>query len=148
MLELGEWRWPKVPGTSAGFHLSSLYSPMGKWREIAASWEKAAMSESRSVATIKAFKNSELGEAWVEEAKPRLAAPAGTPRGLPHRLCACRRPAAHGGADVQKDRIEVSVWAFGRGKESWLVEHRVLMGDTARDEVWRRSAQCWRDLDA
>ena len=25
------------------------------------------MSESRSVATIKAFKNSELGEAWVEE---------------------------------------------------------------------------------
>ena len=35
-------------------------------REIAASWEKSAMSESRSVATIKAFKNSELGEAWVE----------------------------------------------------------------------------------
>ena len=24
------------------------------------------------------------------------------------------------GADVQKDRIEVSVWGFGRGKESWL----------------------------
>ena len=41
------------------------------------------------------------------------------------------------GADVQKDRIEVSIWAFGRGKESWLVEHRVLMGDTARDAVWK-----------
>jgi len=41
-----------------------------------------------------------------------------------------------GGADVQKDRIEASVWAFGRGKESWLVEHRVLMGDTSRDAVW------------
>ncbi len=41
-----------------------------------------------------------------------------------------------GGADVQKDRIEVSVWAFGRGKTAWLVEHRVLMGDTARDAVW------------
>ncbi|TXH49693.1 MAG: phage terminase large subunit family protein, partial [Burkholderiaceae bacterium] len=37
----------------------------------------------------------------------------------------------------QKDRIEVSIWAFGRGKESWLVEHRVLMGDTAREGVWR-----------
>jgi phage terminase large subunit GpA-like protein len=41
-----------------------------------------------------------------------------------------------GGADVQKDRIEVSIWAFGRGKESWLVEHRVIMGDTARADVW------------
>src|SRR5690606_42054345 len=41
------------------------------------------------------------------------------------------------GADVQKDRIEVSVWAFGRGKEAWLIEHRVLMGDTARDAVWK-----------
>jgi len=46
-----------------------------------------------------------------------------------------------GGADVQKDRIEVSVWAFGRGKEAWLVEHRVLMGDTAREQVWQRLAE-------
>ncbi len=30
------------------------------------------------------------------------------------------------GADVQKDRIEVSVWAWGRGLESWLVEHIVI----------------------
>jgi phage terminase large subunit GpA-like protein len=53
------------------------------------------------------------------------------------------------GADVQKDRIEVSVWAFGRGKESWLVEHRVLMGDTARDEVWKAARPAdGRDLDA
>jgi phage terminase large subunit GpA-like protein len=137
MLELGEWMAQGI-GTSAGFHLSSLYSPWRKWREIAASWEKAAMSESRSVATIKAFKNSELGEAWVEEGEAldwqRLlerredyslgSVPAG---GL----------LLTAGADVQKDRIEVSIWAFGRGKESWLVEHRVLMGDTARDAVWK-----------
>ncbi|MFA7282640.1 MAG: terminase gpA endonuclease subunit, partial [Sterolibacterium sp.] len=46
-----------------------------------------------------------------------------------------------GGADVQKDRIEVSIWAFGRGKASWLIEHRVLMGDTARSEVWKALGQ-------
>ncbi|MFN4097950.1 MAG: terminase gpA endonuclease subunit, partial [Sphingomonas sp.] len=34
-----------------------------------------------------------------------------------------------------------SIWAFGRGKESWLIEHRVLMGDTARDAVWKRLAE-------
>ena len=97
------------------------------------------MSESRSVATIKAFKNSELGDAWVEEGE----APDW------QRLLERREDYSLGsvpaggllltaGADVQKDRIEVSIWAFGRGKESWLVEHRVLMGDTARDEVWRQ----------
>ena len=34
------------------------------------------------------------------------------------------------GADVQKDRIEVEVVAWGRGKESWSVDYRVFEGDT------------------
>ena len=100
------------------------------------------MSESRSVATIKAFKNSELGEAWVEEGEApdwqRLLE-----RREDYRIGSV--PAGGlllvGGADVQKDRIEVSIWAFGRGKTSWLVEHRVLMGDTARPEVWNQLAR-------
>lgn len=32
------------------------------------------------------------------------------------------------GADVQKDRMEVDVWAWGRGLESWLVDHVVIEG--------------------
>ena len=143
MLEQGEWR-PMVPEAgikTTGFHLSSLYSPVGwrSWRDIAAAWESAVSKESGSAAAIKTFKNTELGETWVEEGEApdwqRLlerredykigTVPAG---GL----------LLVGGADVQKDRIEASVWAFGVGKESWLIEHRVLMGDTARDEVWKR----------
>ena len=42
------------------------------------------------------------------------------------------------GADVQKDRIEVQVVAWGRGKESWLVDYEVLEGDTSRPEVWAK----------
>jgi len=138
MLELGEWM-ALGSGTSAGFHLSSLYSPWRKWREIAASWEKAAMSESRSVATIKAFKNSELGEAWVEEGEaPDWQRLLERREDYPIGSVPVRGLLITAGADVQKDRIEVSVWAFGRGKTSWLIEHRVLMGDTARDDVWQR----------
>jgi phage terminase large subunit GpA-like protein len=37
---------------------------------------------------------------------------------------------------VQKDRIEVEVVAWGRGKESWSVDYRVLEGDTSRQPVW------------
>ncbi|MFN3965577.1 MAG: phage terminase large subunit family protein [Silanimonas lenta] len=138
MLELGQWQ-AQAESRTAGFHLSSLYSPWRRWREIAESWEKATRAEGRSVAMIKTFKNNELGETWVEEGEApdwqrllerREDYPIGTVPAGGLLLTA--------GADVQKDRIEASVWAFGRGKECWLVEHRVLMGDTARDDVWQR----------
>jgi phage terminase large subunit GpA-like protein len=141
MLEQGEWRATvNEPGRkTAGFHVSSLYSPVGwrSWPSIAAAWESACDKQSGSLAAIKTFKNTELGETWVEEGEApdwqrlmerRELYPIGKiPSGGLMLV---------GGADIQKDRIEVSVWAFGRGKESWLIEHRVLMGDTARDEVW------------
>lgn len=41
------------------------------------------------------------------------------------------------GADVQKDRIEVQVKAWGRGKQAWLVDYHVLDGDTSREDVWQ-----------
>ena len=141
MLEQGQWR-PMVPDAgikTTGFHLSSLYSPVGwrSWRDIAAAWESAVSKESGSAAAIKTFKNTELGETWVEEGE----AP-DWQRLLERREDYKIGTVPSGGlllvgaADVQKDRIEASVWAFGVGKESWLIEHRVLMGDTARDEVW------------
>jgi phage terminase large subunit GpA-like protein len=40
------------------------------------------------------------------------------------------------GADVQPDRIEIDIWAWGRGLESWLVDHVVLEGATAGSDVW------------
>jgi phage terminase large subunit GpA-like protein len=140
MLEHGEWRpMAEVSSRTVGFHLSSLYSPIGwrSWKEVAAAWESAISKESGSAAAIKTFKNTELGETWIEEGE----APDW------QRLLERREDYRIGsiplggllltaGADVQKDRIEVSIWAFGRGKEAWLVEHRILMGDTARSEVW------------
>ena len=142
MLERGEWQ-AMAQGKTAGFHLSSLYSPVGwrSWRDIAAAWEAAVNKESGSAAAIKTFKNTELGETWVEEGEApdwqRLVE-----RREDYRIGSVPLGGLLlvGAADVQKDRIEASVWAFGRGKESWLVEHRVLMGDTARDAVWKALA--------
>jgi phage terminase large subunit GpA-like protein len=42
------------------------------------------------------------------------------------------------GADVQKDRIEVDVWAWGRGLESWLIDHLVLEGGPGDPACWRQ----------
>ena len=141
MLANGQWQAmaPENQGATVGFHLSSLYSPVGwrSWAAIAAAWERAIHPSTRSCAAIKTFKNTELGESWVEEGD----APDW------QRLLERREDYAIGsvpkgglllvaGVDVQKDRIEAAIWAFGRGKESWLIEQRVLMGDSARDAVW------------
>lgn len=138
MLELGRWV-ATIPGNgrTAGFHLSSLYSPVGwrSWVEIAQAWELAQ----GSATALKAFKNTELGETWVEQGETpeweRLLE-----RRESYRMGTVPYGALllAGGIDIQKDRIEVSIWGFGREKRSWLIEHRVLEGDTARDDVWLR----------
>ena len=38
---------------------------------------------------------------------------------------------------MQRDRIEVSIWAWGHGKACWLVEHRVLPGEPGQPQVWQ-----------
>ena len=129
MLEGGEWR---ATATSAdpstiGFHLSALYSPAGwlSWERVARAWEAAQGSDE----AIRAFRNTILGETWVETGEApdwrrlydrRESWPAGTVPAGGLILTA--------GADVQKDRIEVDVWAWGRGLESWLVDHLVIDG--------------------
>ena len=149
MLEHGEWRaMAEGNNRTAGFHLSSLYSPIGwrSWKDIAVAWERSISKESGSSAEIKTFKNTELGETWVEEGEaPDWQRLLERREGYRIGTVPVGGLLLTAGADVQKDRIEVSVWAFGRGKESWLVEHRVLMGDTARDEVWRSLAGVFRE---
>jgi len=66
MLAGGEWRAtaPAVTGV-VGFHLSSLYSPVGQlsWRMVAEQWEASAVSiEQRQV-----FVNTKLGETWTDQ---------------------------------------------------------------------------------
>jgi len=65
MLGAGEWRSmveAQDPGT-IGFHISALYSPVGwlSWENIARLWEAATTDEAK-----RSFKNSVLGETWVE----------------------------------------------------------------------------------
>jgi phage terminase large subunit GpA-like protein len=136
MLERGEWR-PGAPGDgkTAGFHLSSLYSPVGwfSWGDAAKAFEEAQ----KSPELLQVFVNTVLGETWVEQGE----APDW------HRLYDRREDYRIGvvpagglfltaAADVQKDRIEVEIVAWGRGKESWSVDYRVLEGDTSRRQVW------------
>lgn len=41
-----------------------------------------------------------------------------------------------GGADVQKDRIELFVAGWGESEECWAIEYKVFHGDTNKPGVW------------
>jgi phage terminase large subunit GpA-like protein len=137
MLAAGEWRQTATCADPhvVGFHISGLYSPVGwlSWEQIAREWEAAQGND----AALKAAKNTLLGETWQERGEApdwkRLYE-----REKEHALRAVPLDGLvlTAGADVQHDRIEVDVWAWGRGLESWLVDHVVIEGDTSRSSVW------------
>jgi len=137
MLAAGEWR-PTAPSADpavVGYHLSALYAPLGwmSWLEIA----RAAEEATRDPTKLKNFDNTILGEAFAERGdapdwrqlrERQTAAPLGVvPTGALFLTC---------GVDVQADRLEASVWGWGRGRRSWLVDHRVIDGEVAREEPW------------
>ena len=86
---------------------------------------------------MKTCVNTSLGETWIEAGEApdwqRLADRRETwvPGTVPERGLFLTA-----GADVQKDRIEVDVWAWGRGLESWLVDHLVLEGGPGDPGCW------------
>lgn len=49
------------------------------------------------------------------------------------------------GVDTQDDRLEVTYAGWGEGEEAWIVRHDLIMGDTAKQEVWDRLDVALRD---
>jgi phage terminase large subunit GpA-like protein len=138
MLEHGEWR-ASAPGhrRTAGFHLSSLYSPVGwfSWADAAEMYEQARKTPD----LMKGFVNTVLGLPFEEEAEaPEWQRLYERRESYRIGLVPERGLLLTAGVDVHKDRLEVEVVAWGRTKESWSVDYLVIDGDTARPEVWQR----------
>lgn len=140
-LERGEWRPTAIPEEPnfRSYHISSLYSPVGmrSWGSIIREWIKTKNDPIK----LRPFVNTVLGETWVERGeapsyeKIMLRRDAYTSGSLPEEAQAFFLTAA---ADIQKDRIEVEILAWGKDKESWSVAYLILPGNTdyADNEVW------------
>jgi len=138
MLENGVWV-PEKPGREiASFHVSSLYSPIGfySWRDAVKDWIKAHKEMDKAM--LKVFINTVLGESWAEGGRSiegmgltarreDYGAGVEVPQGGLVLTC---------GVDVQDDRIEAEVVAFGKAQENWSVEYVVFQGDTEMGFVW------------
>lgn len=139
MLRSGSWEATRPFTNSAGFDgLSQLYSPFVSWAAIIDKWFKA----SKDSATLKVFCNTVAGQSWEEDAVEMVPE-----QQLHARRETYKAPVPMGGCiitagvDVQGDRLECEITAWGRGEESWSVAYIILWGDTFKPAVWN-------DLDA
>lgn len=138
MLASGRW----VPsaqgdGRTQGYHLSSLYSPVGwfSWADAARLFEVAKSSPD----LMKGFVNTVLGEPYEEEFEaPEWERLYERRDKYPVGIVPVGGLFLTAGVDVQRDRIECEVVAWGRNKISWSVDYQVLDGDTAQQDVWKK----------
>jgi phage terminase large subunit GpA-like protein len=139
MLAKGEWRAtaPSDDDSVVGYHINSLYSPLGwcSWADIVDEFLKAKSNPEK----LRTWVNSILGETFEEEFSAKIGA-----EGLrgrvetwePNKLPSGVRVLV-AGVDVQDNRFEISIWGYGRGDESWLVNHQAIHGDPAQPEIWK-----------
>jgi phage terminase large subunit GpA-like protein len=143
MLRRGEWRptaEEKANPKVIGFHLSSLYSPVGwlSWGQCAQNYEIAKDDEQ----LLKAWMNTTLGIPWEEKGEApdwgilfdrrenyRIGV---VPEGG-YVLTA--------GVDVQNDRLEIEIVAWGPNKESWSVDYRIIYGSPSEQKTWGMLSQ-------
>ena len=131
---------PCRPPRTLGLHVWSAYSPQRSWTSIVREFLDALVAlEKGDVGPMQLFANETLGETW-ELAGDRTDEHALQARAEDYPLCTV--PAGGlvltAGIDLQRNRWEIGVWAWGRGLESWVVDHHVIEGNPASDEEWER----------
>lgn len=128
----GEWRHENQNNRIKGFWLNGIYSPWKNFEIMVRDYEEAR----KDVEEYKVWVNTFLAECWdemgivleptdlmkrMEFYGPKL------PKQVLLLTCA---------VDVQDDRLELEVVGWGLGEESWAIQYKVLIGNTAQKAVW------------
>jgi phage terminase large subunit GpA-like protein len=139
MVERGEWR-PTAPGNGKhiGFHIWAAYSysPNASWSNLVEEF----LDAKHDAEQLKTFVNTVLGETWEDEYASKIGADSLMERAAKETYKQHCPPveglALTVGCDVQDDRLSLSVWAWGREEEGWLIDRVKLYGSPSRPEVW------------
>ena len=145
MLRQGQWRaTAPSDGKTAGFQLSGLYSPLGwlSWADMVDDFLRAKAD----APMLKSFVNTRLAETWEEDYASKVSADALLQRCEPYdagrlpegALAVTIGVDVQGGGGTAGDRLAVSVWAWGREEEGWLIDHQEIYGDPCRADVWKQ----------
>lgn len=141
----GRWRAtnPRAAQGHRSFHLEGLSAAFAQWDVLVREFREVKNDPVR----FKTWTNTRLGRTWKDrrvEGRSQLLAQRAVPYdGQPveaERLWQVPRGVAllTAGVDVQGDRLEIGVWGWGLGQQSWLIAHVVLLGDPTQPAVWDR----------
>lgn len=132
----GDWRPTadaQEPGL-VGFHVPAMLSPWVSLQELVG---KFLLSHARGRESLRVFINTSLAEGWEDRGA----------RVEPHSLLSRREPYGDdvdvpawapcltAGVDVQLDRFDLQVVAWGQGQERCVVDWRSIPGDPKRPET-------------
>ena len=147
---------PCAPPRTLGVHVWAAYSPQRPWSSIVDEFEKASRALVEGDAgPMTTFTNETLGEAWElkgEGADQHVLQARAEPYAL--HTVPVGGLMLFAGVDVQHTWWDINIWAFGRGLESWVVDHHIIEGNPANDADWepvhdylqRRYPHCWNGV--
>lgn len=133
---------PAPAPASIAVRIWTAYSPNVGWASIVREFlEAQKLAKRGDVSKLKAFTNTTLGETWEDASE----------QSSHHELMAraerwLERTVPQGGlvltagVDVQDNRFEIVVWAWGVGEESWPVDYMVISANPALESDWQKLA--------
>lgn len=139
MIERGRWKPTNPDSKIRGYHINALYSPWVNLCDLVG--EFADVMKKRDRQGLMEFINLKLGEPW-EEVSPeadrwerlhrrREYYPADDV--LPDGVLLLTA-----GVDVQRDRLECTVYGWGMGRECWGIRHQIIYGRPDEADTWQQ----------
>ena len=136
VLSSGRWIPSNPESKIRGYHCNALYSPWVNLHDLVQEWLNAANSDNRK--GMMEFVNLKLGEPfemydddggnWGEHYDRRERYPK---EYLPEGVLVLTA-----GVDVQRDRLECSIFGWGVGRESWGIRHCIIHGRPDEVKTW------------
>jgi phage terminase large subunit GpA-like protein len=126
------WRATKPFRGHASFHGPEMLSTFRRLRDVVQSY-----LDKLKIDDLQTFVNVSLAETYEE--KGEKAEPEGLAARAEEYAAQVPRGGVYltAGVDMQMDRLEVEVVAWGAGEESWSLDYKILWGDPLGDEVWQ-----------
>lgn len=128
------------------FHIWTAYSPFVQWEQFVSEFIIAhkKVKEDGDITKLKTFINTTLGETWEDKSDADKLDPIvlhSRREHYPKAGFSKRALVLFGGFDMQDDRIEGEIRAYGLNNESWLIDYFVIRGDPSQPELWDKAHQ-------
>lgn len=139
-VQLATGSWELVSGDPAcgkvGFRISGLLSPWMPLSGIVSEW--LAATQARDIDRLRTFIQDRLAEPWEDRPAAWHEQTSGDAAHSRFELEPDHTDLRYltAGVDVQRDRVEVSIWGFGQSMESWAISHTVITGDVLAARLW------------